>query len=152
MPSLHLVQRGYRTCIAYHENRCDVPFVTYICYLNQRCAMAYLLLVTDMSHISYSAAQLEMLSTCNTGGYSALYRACVLGRTMIYRAPGWPCPPEEDTRWWWSTNMAFEGRLFPLSCHSRLETTSVIKDYSSFTFGADLWCWSKDPAKLIWQN
>ena len=88
MPSLHLVQRGYQACIAYHENRCDVPFVTYICYLSQRCAMAYLLLVTDMSHISYSGAQLEMLSTCNTGGYSALYKACVLGRTMIYRATG----------------------------------------------------------------
>ena len=40
-----------------------MPFVTYICYLNQRCAMAYLLLVTDMSYISYSGAQLEMLST-----------------------------------------------------------------------------------------
>ena len=69
MSSLHIVQRGYQACIAYHENRWDVPFVTYICYLSQRCAMAHLLLVTDMSYISYSKAQLEMLSTCNTGGY-----------------------------------------------------------------------------------
>ena len=67
MSPSHLVDRGFEACIAYHENKCDVPFVTYICYLSQRCAMAYLLLVTDMSYISYSGAQLEMLSTCNTG-------------------------------------------------------------------------------------
>ena len=52
MSSLHLVQRGYQACIAYHQNRCDVPFVTYICYLSQRCAMPYLQLVTDMCYMS----------------------------------------------------------------------------------------------------
>ena len=111
MPSLHLVQRGYQTCIASHENRCNVPF------MSRRCAMAFLLLVTDMSHISSSGAQLEMLSTCNTGGYSALYRACVLGRTMIHRATGWPCPPEEDTRWWWSTNNKEKLHLYGENTH-----------------------------------
>ena len=63
MPPLHLVQKGYQAGIAYHENRCDVPFVTYICYLSRRCAMAYLLVVTDMCHMRYTGAQLEMFST-----------------------------------------------------------------------------------------
>ena len=59
----HLVDRGFEACIAYHENKCDVPFVTYICYLSPGCAMAYLLVVTDMCCLSCTTHQLEMFSS-----------------------------------------------------------------------------------------
>ena len=104
-----------------------------------------------------AGAQLEMLSTCNTGGYSALYRACVLGRTMIYRATGWPCPPEEDTRWWWSTNNKEKLHLYGENTHKYGKiylhdmTTSVFIDLCQV--GVSLLCrhvCSCDLAELIY--
>ena len=63
MSPSHLVDSGNEACIAYHENKCDVPFVTYICYLSPGCAMAYLLVVTDMCCLSCTTHQLEMFSS-----------------------------------------------------------------------------------------
>ena len=78
MSPSHLVDSGNEACIAYHENKCDVPFVTYICYLSPGCAMAYLLVVTDMCCLSCTTHQLEMFSSCIMD-YFAPFGDCVFG-------------------------------------------------------------------------
>ena len=145
MSTLHLVQRGYQTCIASHENRCNVPF------MSRRCAMAFLLLMTDMSCISYFGAQLEMLST----GYLLFGEALFYVGQWYTGLPGDPAcqksiqgdevPTIPTTRrnciYTEKTHMdiihwkfprfrhcqTFESSLYPWCFHTRLATILVYK-------------------------
>ena len=62
-----------------------MPFVTYICYLSQRCAMAYLLLVTDMCYMSYTGLSWR----CSQSLHATCFRSDndILGYRVTLAAP-----------------------------------------------------------------